>query len=190
MAKCKLTKSLDNKICEYAVAGARDVYLANWYGPAEGDEAKDNAIVYKRDTDGYITGILLPEGEFFFHVDSSEDSISFSDELLEGGNGGKYRQHTVNATINQYDLDILNEGDALSLGRFIAIIVDSANRIFVLGRTGGLRATANGFDYNTGAAPGDDTGWTLALQGNSTELAQLVKDTGVITPLYTETVTP
>lgn len=190
MAGCKLTKSLNNKNCEYAVAGASDLYLANWYPPVEGTAAVENAIAYQTDTDGYISSIFLPTGEKFFKVTSSDNTLSFSDTLLAGGNGGKYRQHTVNAVLNQYDVDVLDEGDALSLGRFIAIVVDKAGVPRLLGRTGGIAAPAGGFDYNSGAAEADATGWTIIQQGTSTEIAPILKSSAVITPLYVEEVIP
>lgn len=194
MANCKLTKSLDNKVCEYAIAGARDLYLANFYGANIVETAPVepvlNAITYVVDVDGYITEIILPTGESFFKVTGATNTISWTDALLVGGNGGKYRQHTVNAVLNQYDIDVLNEGDALSLGRFVAIVVDNAGRAVVLGRTGGVSAAANGFDYNSGAAEADATGWTILLQGLSMEIAPLLLNEQVITPVQEDVVTP
>lgn len=192
MANCKLTKSLDNKQCEYAIAGARDLYLLNFYGanvvtsaPAE---PVPNQITYVVDTDGYITDIIPPADEEFYKVQGATNTISWTDALLVGGNGGKYRQHTVNAVLNQYDLDVLNEGDALSLGKFVAVVVDNAGRAVVLGRTGGLSAAANGFDYNSGAAEADATGWTVLLQGTSMEIGPLLLNEGVITPVQEDEV--
>lgn len=190
MAGCKLTKSLDNKDCAYAVAGARALYLANYYGPVEGAAAVENAIAYQTDVDGYLDTISLPTGETFYKVDGAANTISFTDALLAGANGAKYRQHTVNAVLNQYDVDVLNEGNALSLGRFIAVVIDNAGRPILLGRTGGLTAPAGGFDYNSGAAEADAAGWTLALQGTSTEIAPILKDETVVTPIYADEVIP
>lgn len=150
----------------------------------------DGAIAYEFDDDGYISAIHLPKDEHFYRINGEENTISFSDTLLVGGNGGKYRQHTTNAVLNRYDIDILNEGDALSLGRFVDVVLDNAGRIMVLGRTGGLKAPAGGFDYTSGAAEADATGWTNILQGASKEIAPLVKDMSVITPIYQEVVTP
>jgi hypothetical protein len=189
MASCKLTKSLDNKACEYAIAGANTLYLANYYPPVEGTDALANAIVYKYDDDGYISQMFLPEDEFFYEVSGENNTISFTDALLEGGNGSKYRQHTVNAVLDRYDVDVLNEGDALSLGRFVAVVVDNAGRLMALGRTGGLGAPAGGFNYASGAAEADATGWTVILQGFSKEIAPLLKDITVVTPIYEETIT-
>lgn len=187
---CKITKSLNNKNCVYAVAGASLLYLANWYPPVDGDAAVAGAIAYKKDADGYIEKITLPTGEAFYKIDGSDNTISFVDALLAGGNGGKYRQHTVNAVLNQYDLDVLDEGDALSLGKFIAVVVDKAGVPRVLGRTGGLSAPAGGMDYNSGAAEADAIGWTMIQQGTSTEIAPILKDITAITiapdPVVTE----
>ncbi len=192
MANCKLTKSLNNTQCEYAIAGARDLYLANFYGamivsvaPAE---PAPNLIYYVVDADGYITDIILPTDEEFYKVQGATNTISWTDALLAGGNGGKYRQHTVNAVLNQYDIDVLNEGDALSLGRFVAIVVDNAGRAVVLGRTGGLSAPAGGFDYNSGAAEADATGWTILLQGISKEIGPLLLNEAVIAPVQEDEV--
>jgi hypothetical protein len=178
---CKLTKSLNGKVCEYAVAGASQAWFANWYPPITGATSVDGAISYRVDVDGYIDKITFPGTEEFYEVLSSDNTLSFSDTLLAGGNGGKYRQHTVNAVLNQYDIDVLNEGDALSLGKFIVVVLDNAGRLVLLGRTSGLKAPAGGFDYNSGAAEADATGWTLIQQGTSKEIAPLVKDLAVLT---------
>lgn len=183
---CKLTKNLGAKTCNYSLAGMRGLYLANYFPPVEGAEAVEGAIAYTIGADGYIEKIFLPTGETFFKVDIDDNTASFIDALLAGGNGGKYRQHTVNAVLNQYDVDILNEGDALSLGKFIAVVVDKSGRVILLGRSNGLSAPAGGFDYNSGAAEADATGWTVILQGTSTEIGKILKDEAVVTPVYKE----
>ena len=70
------------------------------------------------------------------------------------------------------------------------MVIDNAGRPILLGRTGGLRAPAGGFDYNSGAAEADATGWTLILQGTSMEIGKILKDESVISPIYTETIEP
>lgn len=190
---CKVTKSLNTKVCSYAVAGVAMAYLANWYPPVE--VAAESAPVagqigYVKDTDGYIIEIILPPTEKFFEIEGAENTVSYSDLLLAGGNGGMYRQHAVNAVLNQYDLGTLEEGDAMSLGKFIWVTIDKAGRIVLLGRTGGIKAPAGGFDYNSGAAEADATGWTVIQQGVSMEIAPLVKSKAVITPVYEAVIVP
>ena len=180
---CKLTKSIDGKVCAYEVAGARAVYLANYYPPVIGAAIVAGKIAYTIDTDGIITSVKLPTGEFFYHMDAATNSLSFTDALLVGGNNNKYRQQTLNMVLNRMDVDILNEGDALSLGKFVAFVVTS-NGILVLGRDRGLEAPAGGFDYASGAAEADASGWTSILQAVSGELTKMVLNEAVLTPLY------
>jgi len=187
---CKLTKSIDGKACDYSVAGAKALYLANFYNPVVGAAAVEDKIAYTTDADKAVSAIKLPTGETFFRIDGRNNTISFTDALLLGGNGGKYRQHTVNAQLNAEDADVLNEGDALALGRFVAIVVDNAGKATLLGRTAGLIAPAGGLDYASGSAEADSNGWTLILQGPSTEIAPHLTAESVITPIYTEVVTP
>jgi hypothetical protein len=189
---CKMTKSLNGKVCEYAVAGASKAWFANWFPPVVGATAVEGAIAYRVDTDGYVDKITLPTDEVFYEVLSADNTLSFSDGLLQGGNGGKYRQHSVNAVLNQYDIDVLNEGDALSLGKFIVVVLDNAGRYVLLGRTSGLKAPAGGFDYTSGAAEADANGWTIVQQGTSKEIAPLVKDMAVLTAagIYEEVIEP
>jgi hypothetical protein len=185
-----MTKSLNGRVCEYAVAGASKAWFANWFPPVIGTVSVADAIAYHYDVDGYIDQIHLPTDEVFYEVLGADNTLAFSDTLLAGGNGGKYRQHTVNAVLNQYDLDVLNEGDALSLGKFVVVVLDNAGRYVCLGRTSGLKAPAGGFDYNSGAAEADANGWTIIQQGTSKEIAPLVKDGAVITAagIYEEVV--
>ncbi|HPB85817.1 MAG TPA: hypothetical protein PLR63_08545, partial [Paludibacteraceae bacterium] len=82
MAGCKLTKSLEDKACRYSVAGARALYLANYYPPTEDTTATGNVIKYTRNSDGLITNITLPADEKFYKINGSENTISFSDALL------------------------------------------------------------------------------------------------------------
>jgi hypothetical protein len=188
---CKITQGLINRDCTYSIAGVQTLYLANYYPPVEGEAAVEGAIAYQFDEDGMIQNIYLPTGESFYEISGSINTIiSCTDALLVGGNGGKYRQHTVNYVLDKYDADVLNEGDALSLGKFIAVALDKSGRIMLYGRTSGLTAPAGGFDYNTGATEADATGWTGILQGVSMESAPLLESITVIKPVQNETVTP
>lgn len=187
---CKITKSLKNDTCEYSVAGASKVWLANWHPgvtvqvPGEAPAPIAGTIQWVINADGVITDVVLPTGEFFYEVDGPGNTLGFTDALLAGANGNKYRQHTVNYSIAKLDADILTEGDALSLGTFVAVVLDKAGRIVVLGRLNGLTAPANGFDYNSGLASADAAGWTGILQGEAGELTKLVANAAVIAPVF------
>ena len=57
MAGCKLTKNLGGKECKYSIAGARAIYLANFFTAVGGTTSQTNKIAYEFDAQGYITAI-------------------------------------------------------------------------------------------------------------------------------------
>lgn len=168
---CKLTQSIRKESCQYQVAGLMALYLINW--------SPDH--VFSKNTDGEITDIELANNEKAFVVDFESGTGSWTDDLTVGGNNAKYRTHTVNFSISDYTYRILNQSDALSLGRFIAIVIDKSGRIIVLGRNNGLSATSH--NYASGAADADATGWTTVLAGTEVEVAPLVLDKTILSPI-------
>lgn len=177
MAGCKLTSNITKDACNYVVAGVKSVYLFNYDA--------DNAYTF--DTDGQIKEITLPAGAKAYKVDFIDNTASFTDELAQNGNGGKYRTHTLNFSLSKYDYEFLNQGDALSLGKFTAVVVDKsangdkAGRAVVLGRNNGLSATA--FNYASGAADADAYGWTVTMAGTEIEIGRLLESETVISSI-------
>lgn len=163
MANCKLTQNISKKFCEYDVAGIGEIYLINHergLGKVDG-----------------VTGELteLDATAVAYKVDFLDNTASFTDELAEGGNGGKYRTHTLNFSIGADGYQTLNTSkDTLSLGKFIAIVVDRNDNRFVLGRTNGLSATS--FNYDSGAADADAKGWTVVMAATEKESAPTISD--------------
>jgi hypothetical protein len=180
MPGCLLTSSLLNTYCKYAVTGCKALYVAN-YHPMSATPS-ELTISYTVGTGGLISAITLPSGEKFYKLEANDGTITFQDQLQMGGSGGKWRMHTVNAFIPQLDVTILGEVQPLSVGRFLAIVVDRRGNVIVLGRTGGLTAPADGMSYNSGAAESDASGWQLILQGSSMEEVVLGTSEAIITP--------
>lgn len=180
MSGCKLTSNITKQNCNYSVAGVRALYLYNY----------DSANAYTTSNDSsVITTITLANDAKAYKVDFIDNTASFTDDLAEGGNGGKYRTHTLNFSISKYDYDLLNQGDALSLGRFTAVVVDKSGRTVVLGRLNGLSATS--FNYASGAADADANGWTVVMAGTELEIGRLLENEEVIKSIAdTTTVTP
>ncbi|GAB6007487.1 hypothetical protein FACS1894179_04840 [Bacteroidia bacterium] len=174
---CKLTSNITKENCNYSVAGVKALYLYNY--DSENSYTPDSATTA-------ITAITLADGAKAYKVDFVENTASFSDELAVNGNGGKYRTHTVNFTLSEYDYNILNQGDALSLGRFTVVVVDKSGRIVVLGRINGLSATA--FNYASGAAEADANGWTVTMAGTEMEIGRLLESESVIKSIVDSTV--
>ena len=173
---CKLQSNITKENCQYTVAGIKALYLFNY----------DNANAYQFE-DERITAITLPNAGEAYKVEFMEGSASWSDELAVNGNGGKYRTHTINFTLSEYNHRVLNQGDALSLGKFTAVLVDKSGRVVMLGRNNGLSATS--FNYASGAADADANGWTTALAGTEAEIGKLLKDESVISSIVAENIT-
>ncbi|NDW19099.1 hypothetical protein D0T53_09255 [Dysgonomonas sp. 216] len=171
---CKLTASITKDNCCYSVAGIKALYLFNY----------NTANTYELEED-LIKAISLSGSDRAYKVEYIEGSASWSDELAVNGNGGKYRTHTVNFTLSEYDYKLLNQADALSLGKFTVVVVDKSGRVVILGRNNGLSATS--FNYASGAADADANGWTTVLTGTEMEVGKLLKNENVIASLVDTT---
>lgn len=171
--KCKLTSTITKANCDYSVAGIRSIYLIN-YNSA-------NLLKEGQTDPNVIETIELAEGEKAYKVEFVDNTASFTDDLAVNGNGGKYRTHTLNFTIDGYTYEKLNAGDALSLGKFTAVVVDKNGTAIVLGRMNGMNATA--MNYASGAAEADAVGWTVTMAGTETEMAKILKDEKILEPI-------
>lgn len=168
---CKLTANITKESCQYQISGIKSVYLVNY----------DSANDYTIGTNGDIETISLANSSKAFKVDFIDNTASWTDDLAVNGNGGKYRTHTVNFTLSDYDYNVLNQGDAMSLGKFTAVVIDKSGRGVVLGRMNGLSAIS--FNYASGAAEADAKGWTTVLAGTEVEIGKLLKDESVISAI-------
>lgn len=171
MANCNLATNITKAKCSYDVAGVAALYLINF--------DRKNKIGTPTITEK-IKEIEIADGEKVYKVEFQKDTASFTDELAEGGNGGKYRTHTVNFSIGELDYEKLNAGDALSLSKFTAVVVDKDGKCFVLGRKNGLSATS--FNYESGAADADAKGWTVVMAGSETEIAPILENETLLEP--------
>ena len=172
MANCNLATNITKAKCSYDVAGVAAIYLINF----DRKNKIGTPIITEK-----IKEVELNGGEKVYKVDFQKDTASFTDELAEGGNGGKYRTHTVNFSIGELDYEKLNAGDALSLGKFTAVVVDRDGKCFVLGRKNGLSATS--FNYESGAADADAKGWTVVMAGSEIEIAPILEAESLLEPL-------
>lgn len=187
---CKITGSLNGRVCTYTVAGARRLLLANFFraveltGTAPAEETPvAGQIGYRRNTDGLITDIVLPPDESLYEMPVADQSLNYLDATLKGANNATYRQHTINAILEADPVALLTQIDALALGKFVGFVVRKDSVVKVLGRKNGLSAPANGADDSTGTAEADSTGFTLILQGTSDEAAPIVSSEDVLDPL-------
>ena len=161
---CLLSKNLTKEdFCGYSLKQITDIYLANYTQVGtELTTAAGSAI----GESGYIVSGITGETKWY-HVEPAKDSSSYNDDLVIGGNGSKYRTHTMTFSFNSaYSEDVAQVLDKLSLGRFVAVLKLSDGNGIMLGRLTGLEA-----ETATLSGGGDTNGLQIVLSANVTESA-------------------
>ncbi len=174
MAICNLTKNLlKSNTCAYTLNEVKDIYIANY-----GDF---NLSVESGCTSGVsVTAITTATTDAkFAHIEPAKNSVSYTDELVVEDSGAKYRTHTVTFGLSgNFDKDMVCPVDALSLGRFVAIVKTAAGQYLALGRTAGLEASEQSI-----AGGSDNNGITVTLTANVAESAIPLNDSAIETLL-------
>lgn len=161
---CNLTRNLlKNTTCAYSLPEITDIYLANFNDVSATTISADSAQC----SADVVTEIVMETGKKFFHIEPMKNSVDFSDELVTGDTGNKYRTHTLTfSTPGAYDACMHMDFDALSLGRFIGVVKTADDQYLMLGRVAGLEASAA-----TLAGGQNGNGVTITLTANATESA-------------------
>ena len=164
---CLLSKSLTKQnFCGYALKQITDIYLANY--TQVGTELTTAAGSSIGDS-GYIVSGITGDTQWY-HIEPAKDSSSYNDDLVIGGNGSKYRTHTMTFSFNSaYSEEVAQALDKLSLGRFVAVLKLSDGNGIMLGRLTGLEASSAS-SLSEAAADGQN-GITITLECNTVEPA-------------------
>lgn len=173
MALCSLNKDLlRTTSCGYNLPQIKDIWLANYSDVTDTDLTNDGVGDCIE-----VSGITLASGATFYHIEPAKDSVEFTDELVVEDNGNKYRTHTLTFNVvGQYDACMRDSLDALSLGRYFAVVVNANGNWLVLGRLTGLEA-----ETATLSGGGDNNGITVTLSANVTESAIPLTDEAIAT---------
>ena len=149
--------------CGYSLKQINEIYLANYA------EFKSSGITF--DAEGAISTVATGETECsWYKFEPAKDTSSYNDDLVVGGNGSKYRTHTMTFSFNGvYSAKVKEVLDELSLGKFVAVLKLSDGSGLMLGRLTGLEASAAS-SLSEAAADGQN-GITVTLECNTTESA-------------------
>lgn len=166
---CVLNRDLlRTSSCGYSLPEVKDIYLANFI-----DVTSDTG-----NTSGdcqQVTAITLASGASFYHIEPAKNSVVFTDELVVEDNGNKYRTHTLTFNIpGKYDECMSEALDALSLGRYFAVVATADGEYLALGRRTGLEASAA-----TLSGGGDTNGISVTLSANVTESAYVLSEAAI-----------
>lgn len=174
MANCLLKSDiLTSNTCGYTLKKVIDVYLANFSEVSGSTIGNENGGTE-------VKTITMAAGGRFYKIDVAEDSASFTDELVVGANGGKYRNHTITFSVGgNYDASMADTLDALSLGKYLAVAHLADDSYILLGRIAGVTASVANLQ---GSATADgESGITVTLNGNAVEVALPLSDEAVET---------
>lgn len=172
MAVCTLNRDLlKSTNCGYSLPTITDIYLANY------NEVTSVAIsAGTGDDEGceIVTGITMESGKTWYHIEPQKDSVTFTDELTVGDSGNKYRTHTLTWTNGgSYDACMHGVLDALSLGRYVAVVKNAEGNYLMMGRIGGLEAESASLNG------GDTNGMITTLTANTTESTIPLNDAAI-----------
>lgn len=170
MANCQLSSNLlRNTQCGYALGQIARLYLANF------DDVESVSLSTDRSA---VSHISMVSGTTWYQIDPAQNSATWSDELTVTDNGGRFRVHTINFNvIGEYNSLMADALDALSLGKYMAIVKRSDNTYVLLGRVSGLEASTA-----IGGGSSDDSvvnGIQVTLSANAAETALPLLDSAI-----------
>lgn len=171
MAVCVLSKDLTrSNSCGYSLNKVSKIYLANF------EDVASTTVGACTGGGVQVTAITMENGKTWYKIDPTKDSASFSDALVVEDNGAKYRTHTLNFSFNgAFDCELPDAIDALSLGKFIAVVQYASGEWVMLGRVMGIEADSDGANFG-----GENSaGLTVVLSGNQAESALPLSDAAV-----------
>ena len=170
---CSLNRDLlRSNTCGYSLPEVKDIYLANYADVT----ASTVSATSEGCTGEEVTSISLASGASFYHIEPAKNSVTFEDALVVEDSGNKYRTHSLTFNIaGQYDACMHLDLDALSLGRYFAVVVTADGKWLALGRLTGMEA-------ETATLSGGDTnGIQVVLTANTTESAVPLSDAAINT---------
>lgn len=170
MAVCKLANDiLKSGVCGYSLKQITDLYLANY----------EDVTATTLGTEGNtVATITLANSGKFYHIEPNKDSASYEDALQEGDSGSKYRSTTLTWSMGGvYDGDQVDNLDALSLGRFVAVAKLSDGAYIMFGRLTPLEANAASF--SSAAEATGFNGIQVTLTNNTVESPLPLEDAAI-----------
>lgn len=167
---CVLNRDLlRTSSCGYSLPEVKDIYLANFVDVISASTGSTSGGCQQ------VTDIELADNASFYHIEPAKNSVTFTDELVVEDNGNKYRTHTLTFNISgKYDECMSEALDALSLGRYFAVVATADGEYLALGRLTGMEASAA-----TLSGGGDTNGISVTLSANVTESAMVLSETAI-----------
>ena len=178
MAVCSLNKSLlRSNVCGYQLNDIVAIYLANYSDVDESATTLSDCDGTGETTNGVIvTAFSLETGKKWAKIEPARNSAAYSDTLVVTDGGAKYRTHQITFNFNaKVDCNTPDIVDALSLGKYVAVVTLADGSNVMVGRLAGIEAET----VTVGGEAGADSanGIQVVLNGNQAEAVLPVDDT-------------
>lgn len=150
--------------CGYSLPKIVEIYLANFDDVVSTEPLAEGASGITEGQDE-ISAITLVSGATFKKIVPAKDSASFEDTLVVADNGNKNRHANVTFSIlGKYSKELHAALDALSLGRYFAVVKTADGNYLALGRENPVEATVA-----TVQGGSDTNGITVTLEADTAE---------------------
>ena len=186
MAVCVLANDMTKSSgCGYSLPQIVELYLANYSdvtaytkaAPTGGSGVEITAITMRNTAESGD-----PVYAKFYKIEPAANSASWSDNLGVTGNGSKYRIQTIGFTTSKpFDAEMVDNQDALSLGKYVAVAKMLDGSYIGIGFAGGLEAQADGVNTSGSGDATAESGTVVSLTGNSVESAMPLSSTAIAT---------
>ena len=170
-SKCKIKNPVLID-CGTVVNGIHQMAIANW---------SDDYTATASGSDCMVDTIDLGT-EKFYQVEVAKDSASANCESSIGANkDARALNHIVNGTFNKISCDLISDYKNFLLGTIIIAFQTRDRKVYIAGWENGLMAET--FNFQTGAAEGDEGGITFSYAGIQPDFFLPVKDWATIKAL-------
>ena len=171
MAICALNSNiLRNQTCGYNLPEVVTIYLVNYSDLSGTPETSATTAGCEE-----ITAVTLQTSAKVYKIEPAKNSASFEDTLTVQDNGNKYRHASLTFSVNgKYDACQHANLDALSLGRYFAVLALADGGYIGLGRINPIEAETATF-----AGGNDSSGIQIILSGNIAESPLPLSDAAV-----------
>jgi hypothetical protein len=162
---CNITMGIVPEYCQQSLPGIQStkIWAMNFRDITSFAYIEGGAVV---------SGITLASGKYAYKFDVHKNTASFTGELQSADNSGDYYNETFSFRVIDDSLDTLIASRQL-IGTDLVFVAQKKNgNFYILGTTEGLKL-GEGTMYESGAAPGDDTGRMFSFDGIAANQAQM-----------------
>lgn len=182
MAVCVLSNDiLLSNACGYSLKQITSLYLANY---SDVTSTTIGAPTGELKTGVEVLTITMKASAKFYKIDPAKDSATYEDALQIGDGGSKYRTSTITWNISgKYTPDMVNNIDALSLGKYIIVGQLSDGSYIMFGRLTPMEASAT--SLSSAAEATGFNGISVTFTNNNTEAPLPLSEAAIATVLGT-----